>query len=222
MIPELRRFGASQSPVVTVDNFCPDLAALTAMAEALAPYPPAINHYPGVRRVVDTHDDGYGQIAALLKAAAPFIAGAYDIDRFDLVEASFSMVTCPPGHLSIVQRAPHFDATTPGFFAVMLYLRNTAGTAFYRHRASGIERVTEANLPRFIAHAKQENIRSNAEYIHDSNPFYERIGMVEGLANRLVIYPGALLHSGVITPGLPLSDDPRTGRLTANLFIRAG
>ena len=80
MTPELRRFGAGQSPVVTVDHFCPDLAALTAMATALAPYPPAINHYPGVRRVIETHESAYGAIAALLNAAAPFIAGAYDID----------------------------------------------------------------------------------------------------------------------------------------------
>ena len=44
-------------------------------------------------------------------------------------------------------------------------------------------------------------------------------GIVEGVADRLVIYRGSLLHSGIIAPGTPLSADPRHGRLTANLFV---
>ena len=45
--------------------------------------------------------------------------------------------------------------------------------------------------------------------------------MVEAKADRVVIYQGSLLHSGIIPPDMPLSDDPRVGRLTANLFVQA-
>jgi hypothetical protein len=38
----------------------------------------------------------------------------------------------------------------------------------------------------------------------------------------MIIYNGNLLHSGIIPPGMPLSADPRQGRLTANLFIIGG
>ena len=40
------------------------------------------------------------------------------------------------------------------------------------------------------------------------------------MPDRLVIYRGALLHSGIIPNGMKFSADPRQGRLTANLFIR--
>jgi hypothetical protein len=42
---------------------------------------------------------------------------------------------------------------------------------------------------------------------------------VDYRANRLVIYPGSLLHSGLIDPAHDIDDDPETGRLTANIFV---
>ena len=58
-------------------------------------------------------------------------------------------------------------------------------------------------------------------YIDGSNAYYEQISTVEGLPDRLVIYPGRLLHSAVMPPNAPLSDDPYTGRLTTNIFVSA-
>jgi len=43
---------------------------------------------------------------------------------------------------------------------------------------------------------------------------------VAGTADRLAIYQGCLLHSGIIPPDMDFSDDPRRGRLTANIFIK--
>lgn len=219
--PALHKFGAAQTPVVVIDNFCSDLEPIIAAAAALAPFPPAGNHYPGVRRVIQPTDTAYAYIEDLLERAAPFVGGAFDVDRFELVEASFSVVTCPPERLSPVQRTPHFDATDGGYFAVMHYLSETAGTAFYRHRATATERVTNAGLNAYIAAAQRESARTTASYIVDSNEYYECIGAVTGCPNRLVIYPGNLLHSGIILPEARLSSDPRQGRLTTNIFIRA-
>ena len=52
------------------------------------------NYYPGVRRVIGRADaDADAYVERTCREAAQFIAGAFDVDGFDLVEASFSMVT---------------------------------------------------------------------------------------------------------------------------------
>jgi hypothetical protein len=35
------------------------------------------------------------------------------------------------------------------------------------------------------------------------------------------MYQGGLLHSGIIPAGMSFGGDPRTGRLTANFFVKA-
>ena len=42
--------------------------------------------------------------------------------------------------------------------------------------------------------------------------------MMPARFNRLVVYPGSLLHSACIHPVRSLSSDPRQGRLTVNTF----
>lgn len=222
MTPQLHRVGASQSPVVVVDDFTGDVGALVAAASAMAPFPRKTdNAYPGLRRVVTEADgDAYDRMERMLRDAAPFIGGAFDLDGFDLVEASFSMVTAAPEVLAPEQRAPHFDSTDPRHIAMMLYLSDTlrTGTAFYRQRATGIETVDEANFAAFVATAKGQNAPPG--YINGSDAHYEQIGSVEGVPDRLIIYRGQLLHSGIIPPDMDFSADPRRGRLTANIFIQ--
>lgn len=222
MKPELHRFGQSRQPVVTVDGITGDPAAAVAIAARLAPFPVSQTYYPGLRRIV-TEADGqaFAYACRLLEVAAPFIGGGFDADRFDLLEASFSIVTAPPAALTAAQRAPHFDSADPNYVAVLHYLADTpgTGTAFYRQRSTGIELVTEANRDAFVATAKAES--SNlAGYTNASNAHFEQIGRIDAVPDRLVIYRGALLHSGIIPPDMNFSADPRQGRLTANLFIR--
>jgi hypothetical protein len=224
--PQLLRFGESQSPVVMIDDFSGDSAAITAVAEALAPFPALDgNYYPGLRRVItraDAEADTY--VERTCREAAQFIAGAFDIDRFDLIEASFSVVTLQPHELGPVQRAPHFDSTDQKYFALLHYLRvpSGSGTAFYRQRSTGIERVTEQNIAIFVrtAEAIEPLLPKNSGYITGSNEFYEQIGAVEAVPDRMIIYQGSLLHSGIIPAGMNFSADPRQGRLTANIFVR--
>ena len=226
MKPELLRVGKGQNPVVVIDEFSGRLDEILGIAEGLAPYPVIKgNYYPGVRRIiepVDTSADAY--VRRLCEEAAPFIAGAFDIQGFALTEASFSMVTTPPSDLSPPQRAPHFDSTDPQHYALLHYLRvpEGSGTAFYRQRSTGIERVTEANLTRFVTTAKREvaQLRDDSGYIVGSDEFFEQVAAVEAVPDRLLIYQGGLLHSGIIPPEMSFSADPRRGRLTANLFIR--
>ena len=227
MKPELRRFGTSQSPVVVIDEFSGDWEGAARLADALAPFPPVAQHsyYPGVRRVIgraDVEADAY--VERTCREAAQFIAGAFEVDGFDLVEASFSIVSAQPTDLQPAQRAPHFDSTDQLYFALLHYLRvpEATGTAFYRQRATGIERVTDENVDAFVATARQAAavLPEDAGYIVGSDDAYEQIGAIEAVPDRLLIYQGSLLHSGIIPNGMTLSADPRQGRLTANLFVR--
>jgi hypothetical protein len=224
--PELRRFGNSQNPVIVIDDFSGALEPILDIAKALAPYPPHTNYYPGLRRIITAADAAANAyVIETCERAAQFIAGAFDVDRFNLLEASFSIVTKPPAELSPPQRAPHFDTTNQKHFALLHYLRVPAnsGTAFFRQRSTGIERVTESNLEQFVraARADAAKLPPDSGYIQGSDNYFEQIGAVEAVPDRTIIYQGSVLHSGIIAEDMPLSADPRVGRLTANIFVQA-
>lgn len=225
MKPELRRFGTEQSPVVVIDEFSGAVEEIARLADELAPFPPIQgNYYPGVRRAIGAADEAaYAYVLKTCNEVAPFVGGAFNVGSFDLKQASFSIVSLEPGQLKPVQKAPHFDGPEPNLYALLHYLRVPpgSGTAFYRHRATGIERVTPANMARLVAAAKPqaEGLPVSSGYIHGSDEFYEEIGRVEAVPDRLVLYQGSLLHSGVIPADMPFTADPREGRLTANFFL---
>jgi hypothetical protein len=223
--PELRHVGESHTPVVVIDDFSGSLEHILEIADALAPYPRHTNYYPGLRRIftaADTAANAYAEETC--ERAAQFIAGAFDIDVFDLLEASFSMVTLKPTELTGRQRAPHFDTTNQKDIALLHYLRAppTSGTAFYRQRTTGIERVTELNVSVYVpvAEVQTAQLPADSGYFHGSDEFFEQIGAVEAVPDRMIIFQGSLLHSGIIPPDMPLTGDPRQGRLTANIFVR--
>lgn len=223
--PKLLHFGDSRTPVVVVDNVAGEgLTAAREAAAALAPFPPSqTGYYPGIRRIItDADSKAFAYICGLLETVAPFIGGGFDAEGFDLTEASFSMVTRRPEQLVAAQRTPHFDSANPRYLAVLHYLNHTAGsgTAFYRQRSTGIERVDDRNIGHFIDAARSDGQQAQG-FINGSNAHYEQIGAVECVADRLVIYPGCLLHSGIIPENMAFSDDPRVGRLTTNIFVMA-
>ena len=225
MKPELRRVGNTQTPVVVIDDFSGSLERILEIAEQLAPFPRHTNYYPGLRRIftaADTAANAY--VEESCERAAQFIADAFGFDAFDLVEASFSMVTLQPTELNVPQRAPHFDTTDQKDLALLHYLRapSNSGTAFFRQRTTGIERVTELNVSAYVPVAEVQiaQLPPDAGYFHGSDGFYEQIGAVEAVPDRMVIFQGSLLHSGIIPPDMPLTGDLRQGRLTANIFVR--
>ena len=220
MTPALRRIGQGRHPILVVDNVTGDVDSIVGIAAALAPFPQnEDSFYPGVRRYIVREDEAaFAYAMRLLQTVGPFIVAAFGHDSFDWTEASFSMVTTTPDRLTPPQRVPHFDSSDRADLAVLHYLSDTEGTAFYRHRLTGIEQVDDDNKDLLIRHSRPAALSASG-YIHDSDRDYERIGHVEGVADRLIVYRGSLLHSGIIPPGALLSDDPRRGRLTANLFV---
>lgn len=226
MKPQLQRVGTSQSPIVIIDHFSGAVDEIAQIADSLAPFPPVEGvSYPGVRRLIGAADEqAYAYAMTTCERVAPFIGGGFGVSSFELTEASFSVVTTPPDALQPVQRVPHFDSPDPNILAMLHYLRvpEGSGTAFYRHRSTGIERVANDNLGRLSAYADRELTERppDPDYMSGSNAFFDQIGSIEAVPDRLIIYHGSLLHSGIIPRGMIFSADPREGRLTANFFVR--
>ncbi|ESQ85541.1 DUF6445 family protein [Asticcacaulis benevestitus] len=224
MKSQVLTFGQSQAPILILDDFSGALQEIRALGKSLAPFPAErTTRYPGLRRLLLPSDPaGFGYVARTVEACVPFIGEVFGFKGFSLQEASFSMVTTAPESLLSGQKAPHFDQTHPGYLAVLHYLSDTpgSGTAFYRHRATGIEQVTEGNRDAYSAIRQSETEQATHGYMSGSTSFFERTGFIEGVADRLIIYQGNLLHSGIIPEDMVFSEDPLIGRLTGNIFVR--
>lgn len=213
-----RRVGAEGQPIVIVDGFHPDPDGLRAAALA-AVFEPGRHHYPGIRAPLPA--DYFAQVRAGL---APVLREVLEAGKgVELLDASFSIVTTAPEALGIEQRLPHVDAVQQGRIALVHYLSEGDGTAFFRHRATGFETIDAARSPGYLATLNAE-LRADppaATYPFGDTALFERIAHVEARYNRAVIYRSALLHSGAIAPGAVLDSDPATGRLTATAFLAA-
>jgi hypothetical protein len=224
MTSQVLTFGQSQAPILVIDDFSGALPEIRALAKSLAPFPTErTTRYPGLRRLLLPSDPaGFGYVARTIEACVPFIGKVFGFKGFSLQEASFSMVTTAPESLLAGQKVPHFDQTDPGYLAILHYLSDTpgSGTAFYRHRATGIEQVAEANREAYSTARQGEAEQAGHGYMSGSTSFFEQTGFIEGAPDRLIIYQGNLLHSGLIPPDMAFSEDPLIGRLTGNIFVR--
>ncbi len=219
--PRVEQVGAESAPVIVIDNFADNPQALIDHAASLAPFPPAAQtFYPGVRAPVPM---SYVQgVAAYLEAALRAAFGLGD----QAVKSGgweYSLVTTPPAALSLRQRMPHIDSTHPGNLALLLYLspRDQGGTGFYRHRRTGYETIGEERFDAYEAALKAdlEALGPPEGYINGDNAIFERTADYPAVFNRMLIYRSRNLHSASIAPGFAGDPDPRTGRLTLNLFL---
>ena len=221
------RIGREQTPVAIIDDAVADPRQAVEMAAALAPFPPIDrNYYPGQRRMIRRDEPAHAYTATVCNAVAQVMFDVFGVGRFHVKESSFSIVTQTPETTQLIQRVPHFDTVDPTDYAVLHYLTEPpqGGTAFYRHRRTGYERLTQPRYDAYLAALDQDLAEFGPPapaYITQSSPAFEQIGRCDGLFNRIVIYQGALLHCAEIAPGFAFDTDPRKGRLTGNIFIRA-
>lgn len=216
----IERVGREQSPIIILDDALRDPAALIAEAER-ATWDLTSAYYPGIRAPAPA---GYAASVARVAAMALTTAGIPRAAVCIPEEATFSLVTTPPSALLPYQVVPHFDGVAEDLFAVVHYLCAVegSGTAFYRHRRTGFEAISADRLELYRAQTDAEWQTGTVPkgYIDRSTDQYERIASVPCAFNRMLIYPGRILHSGVIPPGFAFSAVPAEGRLTANLFLR--
>ncbi len=224
---QVHEVGRERSRIVMIEDFMEDAGQAVELAASLAPFPRVANHYyPGQRRLVAGNEPAFAYFDWICRALPQILSEVWGVRRFQITEAGFSLVTQRPREIQMIQRIPHFDTFDLGNFAVLHYLSRPekGGTSFYRHRRTGFEVITADRHPRFRA-ALDEDVRAYGPpaeaYIGDSTPAFERIADYEGRFNRLLVYQGALLHSGQIPDDFDFSADPHTGRLTGNVFLSA-
>lgn len=220
---EIRIVGHERTPVIIIDQAIAAPEALIDAARQTAEFDVDPRFaYPGVR--AELPDD---YVDAMLPALLVLLRGVYAIPselEHQLIHRVFSLVSTPPEDLALLQRVPHFDTLHQFYFATVHYLSpgTYAGTGLFRHRPTGFERLSEGRYPTYVQSA-QAHMRAkgapNAQYISSTTDHYEMIEEIEYRPNRMLVYPGSLLHSGLIQPDRDISDDPAKGRLTANLFI---
>ncbi|MCY4757261.1 DUF6445 family protein [Pelomonas aquatica] len=223
MPPDVRSVQVGGHAVVFIDDFLADPQAL-ADAACRARFEPCAGFdekrgYPGLRAPVPP---AYSEcLTALLDPLIRINFGVPDALALKKTPCAFSLTTVAPGDLGPLQRVPHFDASTPHYMAALLYLcdEQQGGTAFYRHRATGLQQITADGRERYgdAVYAELDRQPAPARYFADSDARFELLGVMRARFNRLVVYRGSLLHSAIVNPRR-LSADPRAGRLTVNSF----
>jgi hypothetical protein len=219
---EVLTVGIGKTPVLVLDGLLTSGRALVdhAADTAMAPVKAGANFYPGVRAPAPAP-----YVQALVRALRPHMArafGAPDGGRAG-VTCALSMAVTPASEATVVQRLPHIDTPEPNQLAILHYLCGPehGGTAFYRHRETGMETIDpDQSKPYFAALRRQiERVSIGSGYITGSDALFQRIGAVEAAFDRIIVYPSRLLHAGIL-PDAPVSLDPRAGRLTVNSFYR--
>lgn len=225
MPPNIQSVRVGEHQLVFIDDFLVNPQALLDAA-AHSPFEPYSGvserkGYPGIR--AEAPADYSQNLCALLDPLIRLNFGVPEALPLRKSICAFSLTTTAPDMLGPLQRVPHFDASTPHHMAVLLYLCDArhGGTGFYRHKATGLQQITADNCEHYLdVHYEELNSRPPpARYFEQSDEHFELLGIMPARFNRLVIYPGSLLHSACINPELSISADPRSGRLTLNSFF---
>ncbi|MFM7377228.1 MAG: DUF6445 family protein [Erythrobacter sp.] len=215
----VERLGREGEPLVIIDNFTGQPERLRAMGLAVQYHPAGVD-YPGIRALADP---SYLDLRRELMMQV--MARVFGLARGISCEiAAFSLVTLAPEQLTLRQRIPHHDHSDAGRVAIMHYLDGpqSGGTAFYRHRRTGFEAITPAREAAFAAALREDEREFGPPppgYPRGDSDAYEQIGAVEARPDRMALYRGRQLHSGIIPDPAALSADPARGRLTVNMFL---
>lgn len=218
-IVTVRQMGREGEPLVVIDSFSGMVGELLEAAYA-ATYQHAGASYPGIRCWADPSylDRRRDLMMQIMQQVFGFTKGV------QLDASTFSLVTLGEHELSPLQRIPHYDHSGGEVIAIMHYLLGpeTGGTAFYRHRRTGFETVTPEREDAYNSALAKDEAKHGMpppRYCHGDSDWFEIIDEVEAAPDRLVLYRGRQLHSGVIPDPSVLSSDPRNGRLTINMFL---
>jgi hypothetical protein len=218
---EYLKVGNDQQELVRVDNYMQGAGALLEDAISRNNFAVADSFYPGLRMDIT---DAY--IIQLVRNLQHVIQDFFKLDLRKIKKAvsKYSIVTFSPENLKLMQRIPHFDAPTRNSLAVIHYLSDApnSGTSLYRHRKTGFEYIDQLRIENYTQNLQQQfddPSKHPSGYIHESNETYEEIASHNAVYNRLLMYRGSSLHSGIIKPDYNFDPSPETGRLTVTSFI---
>lgn len=224
--PKYFFIGADKTPVIVIDDFVESTEELCRYAQQGDSFTPdGVTGYPGIRLALPKD-----YVVAALK---PLMQGLYKIYQIppSLTPAPrdnyFSLVTTAESDLMPLQTMPHFDSTEPHLLAVMHYLSDGehGGTGFFTDKSTGMSYVNKHNKTSFYQclerYVELDKLKLNVapKYCDKDNDYFTCYHEISYRPNRLVIFPGKLLHSALVRPTTDISSNPNNGRLTANMFI---
>jgi hypothetical protein len=217
------KVGIEKTPVIVIDDFAVDISEVIEYACYEVDYgPDSTSAYPGIRGGLPR-----SYVRAVLNRIYRLLFQVFDVPAglgMKTVNTVYSLIATPEHELSPAQCVPHFDSTRAYYLAVLHYLNpgDFCDTGLFRHRPTGFEKILENRREAFFASSRDfvEAKGSPAQgYIKGSDDHFELYEQIEYKPNRLVAYPGCLLHSGLVDPDVDINPDPGTGRLTANIFV---
>jgi hypothetical protein len=213
--------GTSKEPLLVIDDFLSEPEKLVKTASASTDWADVQpGGYPGLRAGLprDYAHQTLSRVDPIIHDR--LFKSEHKLEKF---ECSFSMVTRKPDALHDMQKIPHIDIASENRVAVLHYLcgAHFGGTAFFRQDETGLEQITPADSPAYLAARRNDlaAIPNDAGFPDAKTQGYTQTGRVEALFNRLVIYRSFTLHSGIIDAPERLTSDPSSGRLTANFFV---
>jgi len=218
---ECLKIGTDQQELMRVDSYIQGAEALRQEAITGNNFAVADSFYPGVRMAIS---DAY--IVGLVRNFQGVIGNFFKLDLRTIKSAAskYSIVTSQPEDLKPMQRIPHFDAPSRNSLAVIHYLCDApdSGTAFYHHGETGYDYIDRSRLGRYeqsIVKRFEDPKRQPSGYVYGDTEDYSEIASFGAANNRLLMYRGSSLHSGIIRPNYNYDPSPETGRLTITSFI---
>jgi hypothetical protein len=213
--------GHESSSVLTIGDALHDPTAARVAAQ-FAQYGVDSQYYPGIRAPLPAplQREMLGLATRALQEAYGF-AGSLAWDS-----GHFALVCQPAADLSLMQRLPHYDGCSDQLYACVLYLatQDWGGTAFFRHRSTGFESISPGREQDYLARL-QGDLASFGPPPQDSfaapSQIYETTESFVAAYNRMLLYRGNMLHSGIIDSANVPPPSPDTGRLTITCFFRA-
>ena len=221
--PQIITIGHDRTAVIIIDDLIINTEELIKDACNNASFMPVRDsYYPGLRAQLPPL-----YVTKVLQAVCQGIRRVYQITpslNLQLQSAYYSLITTLEKDLHPMQQMPHFDSNGQYTFAILHYLNaNPHGdTGFFRHLPTGFERIDKTNVNHYFNAAQKfinENDQPVQEYCKASTPHYALFQQIAYKPNRLVIYPGNLLHSTLVCADNDIDANPASGRLTANIFI---
>lgn len=214
-----RHFGEERQPLIEVDDALVD-ADLVIDIAARHRFARHGEFYPGIRAPVSEAIS-----MPLVEPLLPRIVEEFALARPPRYrECYLSLVTKAPSSLAPIQRLPHFDGVEQDRIAVLLYLDRAerGGTRFYRQRTTAFESVDATRFETYRSKLEDGIDKVGlpaANYISGDTELFEKINRIDGRFNSIAIYRGNTLHCADLPGDFTPDPDPRTGRLTLNLFL---
>lgn len=219
---ELLRIGRRGIEVSVIDNVLRDPNGVAALGFSHSYAEDPGNLYPGLRAAMpESFSTSFrAWLTPILQRNG--VLGSNQVIARDA--SFFSVVTTASQDLLPIQCIPHYDSTDPNLFAAVIYLCGPrfSGTAFYRHRRTGYEEITEQNVANYQL-ALNTDMRLHGappkDYINGDSPLFETVFSNELKFNGAIVYPARVLHAARIEKQFSSPQDRSEWRLTVTALL---